>query len=196
MSLTAPPGCTEWVVRFELTLFTDHPLHQFFQLGLVIGMNPLEQFFESGQTIPWIETLNAVAFLGRMVDTYFRTPCPASRPAEFLRICQIRFALPQRFFRSPVVRDVRHRAHESERRPSSVEGRPTTWRSPDIFIRHQQSMFESELRPLTRSTLNESLDSLSVIRMGSLHNKNSRYLCLRIEFKYSKGFFRPVDLSA
>jgi hypothetical protein len=27
-------------------------------------MNPLEQFFESGQTIPWIETLNAVAFLG------------------------------------------------------------------------------------------------------------------------------------
>ena len=40
-------GMHESVVRFELYLFTDHPLHQFFQLGLVIGMNPLEQFFES-----------------------------------------------------------------------------------------------------------------------------------------------------
>ena len=49
---------------------------------------------------------------------------------------------------------------------------------------------------LSPSTLNELLDSLSVIRMGSLHNKISRYLCLRIEFKYSKGFIRPVDLSA
>src|SRR5689334_12125380 len=42
----------EAVVRFKLDLLTDHPLHQFFQLGLVIRMNPLEQFFESGQTIP------------------------------------------------------------------------------------------------------------------------------------------------
>jgi hypothetical protein len=87
-AVNVPDGATgmhESVVRFELYLFTDHPLHQFFQLGLIIGMNPLEQFFESGQTIPWIETLNAVAFLGPILDTDFRTPCPASRLAEFLR---------------------------------------------------------------------------------------------------------------
>src|SRR5882672_6462544 len=105
-------GMHEAVVRFKLYLLTDRPLHQFFQLRLVIRMNPLEQFFESGQTIPWIETLNAVAFLRPILDTDFRTPCPASRLAEFLRICQIRFALPQRFFRLPLVRDVCHRAHE------------------------------------------------------------------------------------
>src|SRR4030095_14072929 len=87
----------EAVVRFKLDLLTDHPLHQFFQLGLVIRMNPLEQFFESRQTIPWIETLNAVAFLRPILDTGFRTPCPTPRLAEFLRICQIRFAAPQSF---------------------------------------------------------------------------------------------------
>src|SRR6266704_3772133 len=102
----------EAVVRFKLDLLTDHPLHQFFQPGLVIWMNPLEQFFESGQTIPWIETLNAVAFLRPILDTDFRTPCPASRLAEFLRICQIRFAAPDGFFRLPLVGDVCHRAHE------------------------------------------------------------------------------------
>src|SRR6266567_310578 len=105
-------GMHEAVVRFKLYLLTDHPLYQFFQLGLVIRMNPLEQFFESGQTIPWIETLNPVAFLRPILDTDFRTPCPASRLAQFLRICQIRFALPQRFFRLPMVRDVRDRAHK------------------------------------------------------------------------------------
>jgi len=41
----------EAVVRFKLELVTDHPLYQFCQLG-VIRMNPLEQFFESGETIP------------------------------------------------------------------------------------------------------------------------------------------------
>src|SRR5882757_7577504 len=79
----------EAAVRFKLDLLTGHPLHQFFQLGLVIRMNPLEQFFESGQTNPWIETLNAVAFLRPILDTDFRTPGPAARLAEFLRICQI-----------------------------------------------------------------------------------------------------------
>ena len=57
-------------------------------------------------------------------------------------------------------------------------------------------MFESELRPFTRSTLNDLLDSFSVIRVSSLHNQISRYLCCRVELKYSKRFIRPVDLSA
>src|SRR5258705_9179716 len=110
-SVNVPDGAPrmhEAIVRFKLDLLTDHSLYQSFQLGLVIRMNALEQFFESGQTIPWIETLNAVAFLRPIFDSDFRTPGPASRLAEFLRICQIRFALPQRFFSPLLVRDVGH----------------------------------------------------------------------------------------
>src|SRR5258705_6755713 len=58
-------------------------------------MNPLKEFFESGQTILWIETLNAVAFLRPILDTVVRTPCPASRLAEFLRLGKISLALTQ-----------------------------------------------------------------------------------------------------
>src|SRR5882724_8188255 len=81
-------------VRFKLYLFTDLPLHQFFNLGLVIGMNPLEQFFESGQTIVWIETLNAVAFLRPVPDVGVGAPGPAACVAEFLRLCQIGLSFP------------------------------------------------------------------------------------------------------
>src|SRR5262249_861120 len=62
-------------------------------------------------------------------------------------------------------------------------------------VRHQQPMFESELRPVPRSTLNDLLDRLSVIRMGSLDNQLGRNLSFRLKLKYSKGFIRPVDLS-
>src|SRR5258705_10392665 len=61
-------------------------------------MNPLKEFFESGQTILWIETLNAVAFLRPILDTDLRTPCPASRLAEFLRLGEVMLAAPQLLF--------------------------------------------------------------------------------------------------
>src|SRR5882724_13424169 len=102
----------EAVVRFKLELVTDHPLYQFCQLGLVIRMNPLEQFFESGETIPWIETLNAVAFFRPIPDVGVGTPGPTARMAEFLCLRQISLALAQRFFSLPLVRDVSHRAHK------------------------------------------------------------------------------------
>src|SRR3954469_18214945 len=57
-------------------------------------------------------------------------------------------------------------------------------------------MFENEFLPITRSTLNDLLDLLSVIRMGSLHNQRDRNLGFRVELKYPKGFIRPEDLSA
>src|SRR4030095_12980858 len=84
----------EAVVGFKLYLFTDLPLHQFFNLRLVIGMNALEQFFESRQTIPWIETLNAVAFLRPIPDVGVGTPGPTARMAEFLRLGQIGLTFP------------------------------------------------------------------------------------------------------
>src|SRR6266513_2586037 len=117
-AVNVPDGAiwmNEAVVRFKLNLLTDHPLHQFFQLGLVIRMNPLEQFFESGQTIPWIEALNAVAFLRPILDTDFRTPCPASRLAEFLRLGQIRFALTQSFFCPLAFGDIHYRPDKQSR---------------------------------------------------------------------------------
>src|SRR5580693_5254978 len=75
-------------------------------------MNPLKEVFVSGQTILWIETQNTVAFLRPVPDILVWTPRPTACLAEFLRLCQIRFALPQRFFRPLLVRDVSHSAHK------------------------------------------------------------------------------------
>jgi hypothetical protein len=95
-----------------------------------------------------------------------------------------------------VVRDVSHRAHEFGAAPLIRRRATDDLEVLNRSIRHQQSMFESELRHITRSTLNDLLDRLSVVRMGSLHNQLGRNLGFRVKLKYSKGFIRPVDLSA
>src|SRR3954463_6006711 len=66
-------------------------------------MNPLKEVFESGQTILWIETQNTVAFLRPVPDVLVWTPCPTACVAESLRLRQIGFALPHRFFRTLLV---------------------------------------------------------------------------------------------
>src|SRR3954454_16359769 len=155
-------------------------------------MNPFDQFVDPGQTIPWVKTQNAVAFLRPIPDVGVGTPGPTARVADFLCLCQKGFTFPQRFFSPPLVRDVSHGAHELGAAP--LIGRRAT-DDPEVLNRsvtHQQSMFESELRPFTRSTLNDLLDSFSAIRVSSLHNQISRYLCCRVELKYSKRFIRPV----
>src|SRR4029077_8649960 len=58
-------------------------------------MNSLKEFFESGQTILWIETQNTVTFHRPVPDILVWTPCPASRLAEFLRLGKISLALTQ-----------------------------------------------------------------------------------------------------
>src|SRR5258706_6230604 len=58
-------------------------------------MNALKEFFESGQSIPWIETQYTVAFLRPVPDILVGTPCPASRLAEFLRLGEVSLALTQ-----------------------------------------------------------------------------------------------------
>src|SRR6476659_4933041 len=88
------------------------PLGRFPERRLIVGMNSLDEFFESGQTIPWIKTQNAVAFLRPIPDVGVGTPGPAARVAEFLRFCQIRLTFTQRFFSPPLVGDVRDRAHK------------------------------------------------------------------------------------
>src|SRR5229473_7008956 len=93
------------VVRLPLCLLADSRLDQFPEAGLVVRMNPLKEFFESGQTILWIETQNTVAFLRPVPDILVRTPCPASRLAEFLRLGKISLALTQLLLRALAVEE-------------------------------------------------------------------------------------------
>src|SRR6266508_1751117 len=57
--------------------------------------NWAKEFFESGQTILWIETQNTVAFLRPVRDILVWTPCPTACLAESLRLRQVRLAAQQ-----------------------------------------------------------------------------------------------------
>src|SRR5689334_1603198 len=67
------------------------PLGRFTEYRLIVGMNSLDEFFHSGQTIPWIKTQNAVAFLRPIPDVGVGTPGPTAGLAEPLRFRQVRF---------------------------------------------------------------------------------------------------------
>src|SRR5271156_5278199 len=69
-------------------------------------MNPLKEFFESGQTILWIETQNTVAFFRPVPDILVWTPCPAAGLAQPLRFRQVRFTAPEGVFRPFAIFDV------------------------------------------------------------------------------------------
>src|SRR5271169_3838342 len=60
-------------------------------------MNPLKEFFESGQTILWIETQNTVAFLRPVPDIPLWTPGPTAGLAQPLRFRQVRFTYSDLF---------------------------------------------------------------------------------------------------
>src|SRR6185295_697486 len=100
------------VVRLPLCLLADGRLDELSEAGLVVGMKPLKELFESGQTILWIETQNTVAFLRPVPDVLVWTPCPTACVAESLRLRQIALAFPHRFLRALLVRDVSHRSDE------------------------------------------------------------------------------------
>src|SRR5260370_42553858 len=76
---------------------------------LIVGMNSLDDFFSSGQTIPWIETQNAVAFLRPEPHVGGGTPRPTPPVAEPLRFRQIRFTAPEGFLGHLALGDVGHR---------------------------------------------------------------------------------------
>src|SRR5216683_4152444 len=84
------------VVRLPLCLLADSRLDLFPEAGLVVGMNPLQEFFESGQTILWIETQNTVAFLRPVTGFTGRSvPGPTAGAAQPLRFRQVRFTAPE-----------------------------------------------------------------------------------------------------
>src|SRR6266478_1440085 len=81
-------------------------LDRFVEHRSIVGMNSLDEFFGSGETIPWIKTQNAVAFLRPMPDVAVETPGPTARVAESLRLCQIGLALTQLLLRPLALSDV------------------------------------------------------------------------------------------
>src|SRR4029077_1643368 len=97
------------VVGLPLCLVADCRLDYFPEAGLVVGMNPLKELFESRQTILWVETQNAVAFLRPVPDIVVWTPCPTSCLAESLRFCQVRFTAPEGLLGRLSLGDVGHR---------------------------------------------------------------------------------------
>src|SRR6267142_6799296 len=54
-----PTPMHDSIFSFNVQLLADCPLRGFLKLHSIVGMNPLEQFFDSGQTIPRVETENA-----------------------------------------------------------------------------------------------------------------------------------------
>src|ERR1700693_2006594 len=85
------------------------PLGRFPERRLIVGMNSLDEFFDSGQTIPWIKTQNAVAFLRPIPDGGVGTRGPTACVAESLRFCQVRFTAPEGLLGRLSLGDVGHR---------------------------------------------------------------------------------------
>src|SRR5271163_1328090 len=85
------------------------PLGRFPERRLIVGMNSLDKFFHSGQTIPWIKTQNAVAFLRPMPDVRVGTPGPTACVAKFLRFCEVRFTAPEGRLGRLTLGDISHR---------------------------------------------------------------------------------------
>src|ERR1700741_3432192 len=85
------------------------PLDSFPERRLIIGMNSLDKFLDSRQTIPGIKTQNAVAFLRPIPDAGAGTPGPTACLAEPLRFRQVRFTAPEGLLGFLALGDVGHR---------------------------------------------------------------------------------------
>src|SRR6266446_3189654 len=96
------------VVRLPLCLLADSCLDQIPEAGLVVGMKPLKEVFESGQTILWIETQNTVAFLRPVPDILLWTPGPTAGLAQPLRFRQVRFTSSEGLFRPLLLAQIEH----------------------------------------------------------------------------------------
>src|SRR5260370_7660013 len=78
-AVNVPDGAT-WmhnaIIHFYVGLFMLGPVGRFPERWLIVGMNSLDEFFGSGQTIPWIKAQNTVAFLRPIPGVGVRTPSP------------------------------------------------------------------------------------------------------------------------
>src|SRR6185436_14084676 len=143
------------------------PLGRFPEHRLIIGMNSLDEFFESGQTIPWIETQNVVAFLRPIPDILVGTPSPTARVAESLRLRQICLALTQLLLRALAGGYVDHGTHEFDEITCRAENRMTcAVNVPDGAIWMHEAVVRFKLALLTDHPLHQFLQLGSVIRMN------------------------------
>src|SRR5260370_25728465 len=99
-AVNVPDGATRMhnaIIHFFVELFMLGPVGRFPERRLIVGMNSLDEFFGSGQTIPWIKTQNAVAFFRPMPDVAVGTPAPTAPVSHPLRFRHVRFTPPERF---------------------------------------------------------------------------------------------------
>src|SRR6266446_7725215 len=111
-AVNVPDGAT-WmhnaIINFLVKIAMPGPLGRFPERRLIVGMNSLDELFDSGRTIPWIKTQNAIAFLRPMPKVGVGTPCPTAGVAEFLRFCEVRFTAPEGLLGNLALGDVGHR---------------------------------------------------------------------------------------
>src|SRR6266446_7835154 len=115
-AVNVPDGATRIhnaIIYFFVIVFMRGPLGRLPEGRLIVGMNSLDEFFGSGQTIPWIKTQNAVAFLRPMPDVGVGTPGPTARMAEPLRFGQIGFAPAQCLLGLFPLGHIHHGSHQS-----------------------------------------------------------------------------------
>src|SRR6266403_1635867 len=112
-AVNVPDGAT-WmhnaIINFLVKIAMPGPLGRFPERRLIVGMNSLDELFDSGRTIPWIKTQNAIAFLRPMPKVGVGTPGPTAGVAEFLRFCEVRFTAPEGFLGRLSLGDVGYRA--------------------------------------------------------------------------------------
>src|SRR6476619_7628154 len=89
------PWMNNAILKFNVDFLSHGPLGDFPAPHLIVGVNSLKGFSESGQALLRIETQNSVAFVRPVRDTIRATPGPTTRLAESLRLRQISLALTQ-----------------------------------------------------------------------------------------------------
>src|SRR5260370_1106025 len=159
------------VVRlYKLCLLADSRLDMFPEAGLVVGMNPLKELFESGQTILWIETQNTVAFLRPVPDILVWTPCPAACVAQLLRFRQVRFTSPEGLLGPLAIGDVGHRPDKLAIARCILQKVSYGVDVLDSPIRQQQAIGVLEICRPPRGTIDDLLKVGPVPRMDALHH--------------------------
>src|SRR6266704_2688228 len=169
-AVNVPDGATRMhnaIIGFFVQPVMSGHLGRFPERRLIVGMNPLDEFFGSGQTIPWIKTHNAVAFLRPMPDVGVWTPCPTAGVAQPLRFRQVRFTAPEGFLGRLALGDVGHRPDKlaiARCIPQKVSYGVDVLDSP---IRQQQAIGVLEICRPPRGTIDDLLKVGPVLRMDA-----------------------------
>src|SRR5579864_5336057 len=151
-------------------------------------MDPLKELFESGQTILWIETQNAVAFLRPVPDILVWTPCPTAGLAESLRLCQIGLAPPHRFFRPLVVRHVGYRPDKLTVARCILYRVSDRMDVLDSLLRQQQAVLVFEMCAALRYVLDDLLYNGPILRMRATQQHAYGGFLGRVVFENPIGF--------